>query len=187
MRPLYNDGASSATAATRDYVLKVDQSAGAPILNVFGGKITTYRKLAESALEKITPFFADAGKPWTAGVALPGGDFPVDGVATLQQRLRAQYPFLSDRWASRLVKAYGVEAFDVLGDAATAADLGQAFGADLTEREVAWLVEKEFARSADDIVWRRSKLGLKLTTQEIDLLDKWLADAPAIPSLQNAV
>ena len=187
VRPLYNDGASSATAATRDYVLKVDQSAGAPILNVFGGKITTYRKLAESALEKITPFFPDAGQAWTAGVALPGGDFPVSGVAALTDRLKARYPFLTARWAARLVKAYGTDAFDVLGDVQSAADLGQEFGADLTAREVMWLVEKEYARSAEDIVWRRSKLGLRLTPQEIDLLDEWLADVPAVQSSQNAV
>ena len=187
VRPLYNDGASSATAATRDYVLKVDQSAGAPILNVFGGKITTYRRLAETALEKITPFFPKAGKPWTAGVPLPGGNFPVDGVAALTRRLAAKYPFLSTAWVTRLVKAYGLDAFNVLGDAKVETDLGQNFGANLTEREVNWLVEHEFARTAEDIVWRRSKLGLRLTTQEIDVLDAWLAKAPATSSQQHAV
>ena len=186
VRPLYNDGASSATAATRDYVLKVDQSTGAPILNVFGGKITTYRRLAETALEKIVPFFPNAGKPWTAGVALPGGDFPVDGAAALKQRLSVQYAFLSDRWASRLIKAYGLDAFVVLGDAKVETDLGKNFGSSLTEREVNWLVENEFARTAEDIVWRRSKLGLRLTTQEIDVLDAWLAKAPATPSKHHA-
>jgi glycerol-3-phosphate dehydrogenase len=171
--------------------LKIDQSAGAPILNVFGGKITTYRKLAESALEKIAAFLPATGQNWTAGVPLPGGDFPVDGVAALNDRLMAEFPFLSGRWAARLVKAYGVEAFDVLGEAKTKADLGQDFGADLTEREASWLVEKEFARSAEDIVWRRSKLGLRLTKQEIDRLDTWLdaslADAVAMPSVPTAV
>ncbi|MFT5065910.1 MAG: glycerol-3-phosphate dehydrogenase [Yoonia sp.] len=187
VRPLYNDGASSATAATRDYVLKVDQSAGAPILNVFGGKITTYRRLAEAALEKITPFFPNTGKPWTAGVPLPGGNFPVDGVAALTQRLAAKYPFLSAAWVTRMVKAYGLDVFNVLGDATDETDLGQNFGANLTEREVNWLVEHEFARTAEDIVWRRSKLGLRLTPQEIDVLDAWLAKAPASSSKQHAV
>lgn len=175
VRPLYNDGATSATAATRDYVLKVDQSAGAPILNVFGGKITTYRRLAETALEKIAPFFPKTGEPWTAGVPLPGGDFPVDGVAALMDRLKAQYPFLTERWVARLVKAYGLDAFDVLGDAETEGDLGKNFGANLTEREVNWLIQNEYALCAEDIVWRRSKLGLRLKKQEIDLLDKWMA------------
>ncbi|WP_089948525.1 glycerol-3-phosphate dehydrogenase [Litoreibacter albidus] len=177
VRPLYNDGASSATAATRDYVLKVDKSSGAPILNVFGGKITTYRKLAESALEKIAGVLPDTGKPWTAGVPLPGGDFPVDGVGALKQRLSAQFPFLDDAWAARLIKAYGLDAFDLLGDAASIADLGQSFGFNLTEREVRWLVDHEFAQTAEDIVWRRSKLGLRLTTEEIDALDAWLTTA----------
>ena len=174
VRPLYDDGASSATAATRDYVLKIDLSAGAPILNVFGGKITTYRRLAETAMKKIAPFFEGADIPWTAGVALPGGDFPVDGVADLTANLLAQYPFLDDRWVDRLVKAYGTDAFLILGDATILADLGQNFGTNLTAREVSWLVEKEFAKTAEDIVWRRSKLGLRLTTQEIEVLDVWL-------------
>ncbi|UWR25726.1 glycerol-3-phosphate dehydrogenase [Sulfitobacter sp. S223] len=187
VRPLYNDGASSATAATRDYVLKLDQSAGAPVLNVFGGKITTYRKLAESALEKIAPLFAQTGPPWTAGVALPGGDFPVDGVGPLTAQLKAKYPFLSERWLDRLVKAYGSEVFDLLGDAQTEGDLGQNFGSDLTEREVNWLVEREFANTADDIVWRRSKLGLRMTAEEIDALDSWLANSAADLPGQHAV
>ena len=174
LRPLYDDGASSATAATRDYVLKVDQSAGAPILNVFGGKITTYRKLAESALEKIAPFFPKMGQPWTAGAAMPGGDFPVDGVAALTDRLQQSYPFLGAPWAKRLIKAYGTEAFLVLKDAKSITDLGQNFGADLTEAEVTWLCNHEFARTAEDIIWRRSKLGLKLTQAEIDRLIDWL-------------
>ncbi len=93
MRPLYDDGASSATAATRDYMLKVDDTGGAPMLNVFGGKITTYRRLAEDALDKIVPFFPGTSGHWTAGVALPGGDFPVDGVETLIARLMGDYPF----------------------------------------------------------------------------------------------
>jgi glycerol-3-phosphate dehydrogenase len=187
VRPLYDDGASSATAATRDYVLKVNETAGAPILNVFGGKITTYRRLAESALEKIEQFFPNTGQPWTAGVALPGGDFPVDGVDALTQKLANAYAFLNARWATRLVKAYGLDAFDVLGDATAEADLGHNFGANLTECEVRWLMDNEFAHTAEDIVWRRSKLGLRLTIQEIDALDAWLAKAPATSSQQHAV
>ena len=175
VRPLYDDGARSTTAATRDYVLRVDRSAGAPILNVFGGKITTYRRLAEKALEKITPFVPNTGKPWTAGVPLPGGDFPIDGVAALIEQLMKRYQFLSNRWVSRLVKAYGMDAFHILGDAKLASSLGQNFGADLTEREVNWLIEKEYVRTAEDIVWRRSKLGLRLSKKEIDLLDVWIA------------
>ena len=185
VRPLYNDGASSATAATRDYVLKIDTSAGAPLLNVFGGKITTYRKLAESALQQIAKVFPNATKPWTAGVALPGGDFAVDGVTDLIQQLIKDFQFLTVPWATRLIKAYGTEAFDVLDDAQSEEDLGQSFGATLSAREVIWLVKNEYARCADDIVWRRSKLGLRLTAQQIEFLDTWM-ERECAPMVSNA-
>ena len=176
VRPLYDDGAKSATAATRDYVLSVDEAGGgAPLLNVFGGKITTYRKLAEGALEKIGKFFPNAKAPWTAGVPLPGGDFPVTGVEALIDGLKADYAFLDDFWARRLVRAYGTEARDMLGDAVAAADLGEAFGATLTEREIFWLMDHEYAHTAEDVVWRRSKLGLRLTAEQIGALDAWMA------------
>ena len=190
VRPLYDDGATSATAATRDYVLKVNDEGGAPLLNVFGGKITTYRKLAEHALGKITPFFPKAGPNWTAGASLPGGDFPVDGVAALIADLRQQYPFLDAFWACRLIKAYGTEARLILGDAKSGKDLGRAFGATLTEREINWLMEKEYARSAEDVVWRRSRLGLRMSKAEIGDLDNWMKDARAsdgpMANAQNA-
>ena len=178
VRPLYDDGASSATAATRDYVLKVNQDGeAAPLLNIFGGKITTYRKLAESALEKITPFFPKAGPDWTAGVSLPGGDFPVDGVVSLIQELRETYPFLDDFWARRLIRAYGTEARLILGDAKSIGDMGKAFAATLTEREIIWLMDKEYARTAEDVVWRRSRLGLRMSKAEIAELDIWMTNA----------
>jgi len=180
VRPLYDDGAKSATAATRDYVLSLDRS-GAPLLNVFGGKITTYRRLAEAALAKLARFFPEAGGRWTAGVPLPGGDFPVGGVSDLTARLRAAYPFLSDAWSARLIRAYGTEAETLLGAAKAEADLGQAFGGTLTEREVLWLITREYARSAADIVWRRSKLGLRMTGAEIAGLDRFVAATLARP------
>ena len=174
VRPLYDDGASSAAAATRDYTLKVDSAGGAPLLNTFGGKITTHRRLAESALDKIAPFFPGLSGKWTAGVALPGGDFPVDGVKAQIDGLKADYPFLDDFWAKRLIRAYGTEARLVLGDAESAVDLGQNFGPTLTEREVLWLMSHEFARRAEDVVWRRTKLGLRMTKDQIKALDDWM-------------
>jgi glycerol-3-phosphate dehydrogenase len=179
VRPLYDDGARSATAATRDYVLTLDTAGGAPLLNVFGGKITTYRRLAESALARLAPFFPAARGPWTARVALPGGDFPHDGVARLTADLADRHPFLTPAWAGRLVRAYGTEAAAVLGGAATVADLGRDFGATLTEAEVRWLMEREFARSAADVIWRRSKLGLRLSADQIAALDAFMAGAGA--------
>ncbi|WP_299962516.1 glycerol-3-phosphate dehydrogenase [uncultured Roseobacter sp.] len=174
VRPLYDDGASSATAATRDYTLKVENTGGAPILNVFGGKITTYRKLAEDAMDKIVPFFPGTSGHWTAEVALPGGDFPVDGFDALVARLQNDFAFLGDFWARRLVRAYGTDAWHVLGDAKAASDLGQDFGASLTAREVLWLMEEEYACTAEDIVWRRNKLGLRLTKEEIAGLETFM-------------
>jgi len=173
VRPLYNDGAKSATAATRDYVLSLDGN-GAPLLNVFGGKITTYRRLAESALEKLGPCFPQSTGKWTAGVALPGGDFPVDGVAALISDLRRSYPFLDAYWAGRLVRAYGTEARLILGTARTPADLGRSFGATLTEAELRWLITHEYARTAQDVVWRRTKLGLRLTLDRIAEIDAFM-------------
>ncbi len=174
VRPLYNDGAKSATAATRDYVLSLDQN-GAPLLNVFGGKITTYRRLAESALAKLNPFFPTAKPAWTARVPLPGGDFPHDGVAALTASLGQKYPFLTPYWAGRMIRAYGTDAARILGDAGTPAALGHDFGATLTEAEVRWLMAKEYAVEAADVVWRRSKLGLRMTADQITALDQFMA------------
>ena len=176
MRPLYDDGASSATAATRDYTLKVDAEGGAPVLNVFGGKITTYRRLAESALEQIDSHLNVGKGPWTAGVPLPGGDFPVDGVERMIADLQSQYGFLTDFWARRLVRAYGTDATVMLGAAQTAQDLGRDFGATLTETEVVWLMTREYARTAEDVVWRRNKLGLRMSEAEIENLHDWMAE-----------
>ncbi len=179
VRPLYDDGASSATAATRDYTLKIDRSAGAPVLNVFGGKITTYRRLAEAAMEKIRTVVRPPLGPWTAGAPLPGGNFHHDGGPALVAGLIRDYPFLTEFWAKRLVRAYGLEARAVLGGAQSAADLGQDFGATLTEAEVRWLMTHEFARTAEDVVWRRTKLGLRLEPAQVAALDNWMRAAQA--------
>ncbi|WP_347265856.1 glycerol-3-phosphate dehydrogenase [Paracoccus sp. (in: a-proteobacteria)] len=170
VRPLYNDGAKSATAATRDYVLSLHDD-GAPLLNVFGGKITTYRRLAEAALAKLAPTFPLAGGPWTARVALPGGDFPVDGVEDLVARLAAAFPFLPTRLTRRLVRTYGTEAFLLLDGAASLADLGRDFGGGLHEAEVNWLIRNEYARNAEDILWRRTRLGLHLDRAQAEALE----------------
>jgi glycerol-3-phosphate dehydrogenase len=181
VRPLYDDGAKSATAATRDYVLSLDES-GPAVLNVFGGKITTHRKLAEQAVDKLRGQFPEMPGTWTAGVALPGGDFPVDGVGVLIAEIRAAHPFIEERTARRLVRAYGTDAKAMLGDAENEEDLGENFGAGLTEREVVWLMEREYARTADDVVWRRSKLGLRMSADEIAALDVWMQERRGAPA-----
>ena len=174
VRPLYDDGASSATAATRDYVLSLD-TAGPALLNVFGGKITTYRRLAEGAMDKLKTVFPELPGTWTAGVALPGGDFPVNGVADRVAALRAAHPFLDEAQALRLVRAYGTEAAQILAGAERAADLGEAFGAGLTAAEVAWLMDHEYAATAEDVLWRRTKLGLRLDRAQAARLADWMS------------
>ncbi len=177
VRPLYDDGAKSATAATRDYVLKVETGAGAPLLNVFGGKITTYRRLAESALEKIQAHFPNAKGAWTAGVPLPGGDFPVQDVDALTKKLQKDYPFLDEKAARRLFRTYGTETWDIFGNTRQIEELGQGFGAGITQRELDWAVENEWVHTAEDFLWRRTKLGLYLTPDEVGAIEDYLSTA----------
>ena len=158
VRPLRDDGASKAQEATRDYVLECDGAP--PVLSVFGGKITTYRRLAEAAMDRIAPFFPNLPGPWTARANLPGGDFPWDGI----DALCAGLPEVSAR---RLVHAYGTDARKIAG--------GRDLGAGLTEGEVDWLVTHEYARTAEDILWRRTKLGLLFTPAETAALARHLA------------
>ncbi len=179
VRPLQDDGASAAKEATRDYVLDLDGSEGSsPLLSVIGGKITTYRRLAEAALAKLSPFL-NMGPAWTAKAPLPGGGFAVGRGGDLVRALRAAYPFLSELHAERLVGAYGTRAATIVTGARRAEDLGVVFGADLTAAEVAYLMAEEWAVTAGDVLWRRSKLGLRFTAEEVEALDEWMAAARA--------
>ena len=180
VRPLYDDGASKAQEATRDYVLKLNKTEGeAPLLSVFGGKITTYRRLAEHALEQLQPFFPNAKPAWTATSTLPGGNFSHDGARALAAELNSEYPFLSAEEVVRLVHAYGTLARKVLGTARKASDLGKRFGAHLTEAEINYLMQNEWVTSADDVLWRRTKLGLRLTTAQASALQAFISGKPA--------
>jgi len=172
VRPLRDDGASKAQEATRDYVLEL--AGDPPLLSVFGGKITTHRRLAEAAMARLAPFFPGLRGDWTVSASLPGGDFPWDGVAALHAAMRRRYSFLPEAMLHRLIRGYGTLVPDVLGDAACMADLGVRFGADLTEREVAWLRGAEWARTAEDVLWRRSKLGLRVSADEAAALGRWM-------------
>ncbi|RUU28769.1 glycerol-3-phosphate dehydrogenase [Mesorhizobium sp. M6A.T.Ca.TU.002.02.2.1] len=175
VRPLYDDGASKAQEATRDYVLKADGGEGtAPIVNTFGGKITTYRRLSESMLEKIEGFLGKRGKPWTADAPLPGGDFPASGFDAEVAKLKTAYPFLDARLARRLTRLYGTRARMLLGLARSNADLGRNFGADLYEAEVRYLVQNEWAMTAEDVLWRRTKRGLHLSREQAAALDEFM-------------
>ena len=189
IRPLYDDGASKAQEATRDYVLKLDHPEGkAPLLSVFGGKITTCRKLAESALEKIAPFFPSIGKPWTETASLPGGDIPYQDVESRIVELQRKYSFISPRNVRRIFRAYGTAAETMFNGARFASDLGQSFGM-ISEREIEYLKQNEWAKTADDILWRRSKLGLHLSQDEQTALRAFMEPATALkkPIAKKAV
>lgn len=162
IRQLYDDGAGRAKDLTREYVLDLQGGpAKAPLLTVYGGKITTYRRLAEAALGRLAPYLR-FGAPWTHNTPLPGGDFPHDGVGALAARARGLWPFLSERNALRLVRAYGTRLDRILDGVRAPDELGPSFGDELTGAEVRYLMRHEFAESPDDVLWRRSKLGLRV-------------------------
>ncbi len=176
IRPLYDDHAASASAVTRDYVLDLDSGEDrAPMLSVFGGKITTYRKLAEHALEKLQAFFPAARGAWTAGADLPGGDIPGDDFEAFVVQLDAAHPAIPRPLLRRLARAYGTRTRDVLGAAQTSEALGTNFGGGLTQAEVDYLVDQEWARTAEDILYRRSKLGLHVPPGTAGAVDSYLS------------
>lgn len=181
IRPLYDDGAESASKATRDYVLALDQKGDqAPLLSIYGGKVTTYRRLAEEVLEKLEPFADFKRGPWTDGAPLPGGDLlgredPETALADFVAHIQAAYPWVPADLASRFAHAYGTRTADLIGDATTMADMGEDFGAGLSEREAKFLMATEFAKSADDILWRRSKLGLHMSEAERSAFADWFS------------
>jgi glycerol-3-phosphate dehydrogenase len=177
VRSLHDDGANHPQDTMRDYVLVLDDEPGkASLLTVYGGKITTYRRLAEAALERLAPALG-ARPAWTKASRLPGGDFPVDGVARLVAEARRTWPFLGEAHVRRLVNAYGTRISRILGPAKQSGDLGPRLGADLTGAEVRYLMDHEWARTADDVLWRRSKLGLRVSPQEQAQLAKFMTDA----------
>ncbi|WP_417433944.1 glycerol-3-phosphate dehydrogenase [Hoeflea sp.] len=179
VRPLYDDGASAAQEATRDYVLKPDPAEGAPLLNIFGGKITTYRRLAESMLELIEARIGRKAAPWTHRAALPGGDFPADGFDALVAKLLADYPLLDPQQGRRYVRQYGTKAWVLLGDAKTREDLGQHFGYGLYALEVDYLIAHEWAMEASDVIWRRTKRGIRLDKEQVAALEDYMAQKRA--------
>jgi glycerol-3-phosphate dehydrogenase len=160
-------------------VLKSDNDGGAPLLNVFGGKITTYRRLAEAALARIESEIGRRGAPWTADVPLPGGDMPVDGHAQLLRELASGCIWLPIDVAERYIRQYGTLVRDIIETAGAIADMGRSFGAGLYEREVRWLIGHEWARTAEDVLWRRTKLGLHFDAGQIAELEAFMAAAVA--------
>jgi len=177
VRPLYDDGSANPSAITREYVLKLDRGdAGqAPLLSVFGGKITTYRRLAEAALSELAPFFPRMRREWTRDAPLPGGDMPA-GLAACERELSARYRGLPAGLLSALVRRHGTRTSRILGEAKAAADLGTHFGGTLYAAEVDYLVAVEWARTADDVLWRRTKCGLDLSQEQRDAVGAYLRE-----------
>ncbi|MDQ4135974.1 MAG: glycerol-3-phosphate dehydrogenase [Pseudomonadota bacterium] len=176
VRPLYDDGSAEASAVTRDYVFDLDSTGGrAPVLSIFGGKITTFRKLAEHALDELKPFFPGMKPTWTEAAKLPGGDMPDADFERFLEDLMRRRPFLPEGQARRMGRAYGTRIDELLGDATTWADLGEDFGGGLTAAEVDYLVRREWARTAEDILWRRSKLGLHVPPEAAQRIDAYVA------------
>jgi glycerol-3-phosphate dehydrogenase len=168
VRPLYDDGSAQPSEITRDYVFEVDTGAdgGAAMLSIYGGKITTYRKLAEQALDHIARFLPPLKERWTHRAVLPGGDLPAGGLAAWSDELTRRYPALPVSLLRALAHRHGTRAIAILGDARTLGDLGEDFGQGLTEAEVAHFVRSEWAFAGDDVLWRRTKCGIGMTDAE---------------------
>ena len=174
VRPLYDDNAENPSAVTRDYIFEVDGADGkAPLLSVFGGKITTFRKLSEHALEKIRPFFPAMKPGWTAKGTLPGGDMPDADFDQFLGDLRARYRWLPMDLAKHYARLYGTRAEELIGNAASLDDLGQTFGKLLRAREAQFLIETEWAQTPQDILERRTKHGLHMTSGEREAFEVW--------------
>jgi len=183
VRPLYDDGSSDPAAVTRDYVLKLDADDGAaPLLSIFGGKITTYRRLAEQALREIAPFFPEMKRPWTKAEPLPGGDIVRGDLAAYERELNARYSSLDPRLLGALARRHGTRSSRILGNANVAADLGRHFGDTLFAAEIDYLIAQEWATSAEDILWRRTKCGLHMTAAEREAVSHYLRDRPVAVS-----
>jgi len=186
VRALQSDGHISAQEASRDYALELDGQSGEPLLlSLIGGKLTTYRHVAEEALRRLAPAFPRMGPAWTRGAVLPGGDLPRGGREELARDLVAACPLLAPAVADRLARTYGTVARKIFAGARRTEDLGIDFGAGLTEREVRHLVANEWAMTADDALWRRTKLGLRVTEAQRIRLAEWLDGPTASPGYSH--
>ena len=174
VRALYENKNVEARNASRDYSFQIEEKEGAVLLTVYGGKITTYRKLAEKAVSKITALLKLKRTEWTAIKHLPGGGFKLEDKEKLIVGILKKYKFLNRDWAERLFKTFGTDVEKVLGKAKAKKDLGRNFGSDLTEREVLWYINQEHARCVEDLIWRRSKLGLRLSSKQVRELNSYI-------------
>ncbi|HTJ92975.1 MAG TPA: glycerol-3-phosphate dehydrogenase [Pararobbsia sp.] len=174
VRPLYDDGNGNPSAVTRDYVFDLDDAAGVPLLNVFGGKITTFRKLAEHAMQRLRTTFPDMGGDWTATATLPGGDIDGADPARFIARLQREHPWLPHDLTRYYAQTYGACTAQVIGNAASLAGLGTQFGPHLYEAEVRYLMTREWAETAADILTRRTKHGLHMSAEQTAAFGAWM-------------
>ena len=179
VRPLFDDGKGNPSAVTRDYVFDLDNQQDAPLLHVFGGKITTFRKLAEHALQKLAPFFPQMGADWTRAATLPGGDMADADFETFLEQCKARWPWLPQPLRKHYARLYGTRIAQLLADATALSDLGRHFGGLLYEAEARYLADHEWAQQADDILWRRTKHQLHLTPTQRDAFTSWFEAASA--------
>ncbi|KGT91442.1 glycerol-3-phosphate dehydrogenase [Enterobacter cancerogenus] len=188
VRPLFDDGKGNPSAVTRDYVFDLDDQQNAPLLHVFGGKITTFRKLAEHAIQKLAPFFPDMGEDWTREATLPGGDMANGDFESFLEQVKTRWPWLPAPLRKHYARLYGTRIEKVLGHAGELSDLGRHFGAQLYEAEVRYLVENEWAQQAEDVLWRRTKHKLHLTEVQQQAFSQWFdaTYAAAVPLRKEA-
>lgn len=183
VRPLYDSGEANASAVTRDYVFNLEGGGNQPVmLSIYGGKLTTYRKLAEHALRDLAAVLPVPDSSWTRTAQLPGGDLPGGDFAAFLATVSQRWPFLPADLAFRLARNYGTLTERIIGSASSLADLGRSFGAGLTEAELAYLCTEEWARTAEDVLWRRSKLGLHLTDSQRQSVADWMATRYSEPA-----
>jgi len=179
VRPLFDDGKGNPSAVTRDYVFDLDEAGGAPVLSVFGGKITTYRKLAEHAMQRLAKFFPKMGGDWTARATLPGGEIANADFDAFLRGLRQDFAWLPESLATHYARLYGARARDLIGAARSLEGLGRRFAAELYEAEVRYLMTREWAQTLEDIVMRRTKHYLDMTAAQKEALAAWLDVAKA--------
>jgi len=186
VRPLLNDESDSAQAVTRDYTFEVTTDNGKlPLLSVFGGKITTYRKLSQAAVDKLCEFFPEATAPWTDKAILPGGSFTTR--EELQAQLQAEFSWLPTKTIARFVRSYGTMSHQLLGTAESLEELGRDFGAGLYQQEVDYLITNEWASTLEDVIWRRTKMGLYLSGDQNSVLEQYICEKIAKASVSDQV
>ncbi|WP_283643754.1 glycerol-3-phosphate dehydrogenase [Marinovum algicola] len=173
VRPLFDDGQGNPSAVTRDYVFDIDETGGAPLLNIFGGKITTFRELAERGLHRIGKYFPQMGGDWTEAAPLPGGDIEAADYESFRDRMKRDYPWMPRGLRQHYGRLYGTRVAGIVGEARALDGLGRHFGGHLYEAEVAYLVAHEWAQTAEDILWRRTKHRLHLSADEQAAFAKW--------------